>query len=185
MRRGLRQASWAAAARARPAPHRVTAMLCLTPHDAMLCLSPHDAMLRLTLHQPHKPSAAPRDALVGGLAEGRVDGGHAVVEREAALHRAVLHKCVDWMVWAVVAQQRGHVALRVRRRGPFAVAHVAHLHLHILMRYSEPTLLLCAHLLGALTVITVTTSARRCAQPSHTLGRAGAGLRPATTQPPA
>lgn len=57
-----------------------------------------------------------RSALVkGGVGiaeELDVDGGHAVVQRQAALHRLVLRERINWHVRPVVAQQRWHVALR-------------------------------------------------------------------------
>jgi hypothetical protein len=53
---------------------------------------------------------------VGVGQERQVDGGHPVVQGKAALHRAVLSERVDWHVWAVVAQQCGHVALQTCRR---------------------------------------------------------------------
>lgn len=56
----------------------------------------------------------------GGIGVGQelqVDGGDAVIQGQAALHRPVLRERVDRHVWPVVAQQRGHVALQTCRQG--------------------------------------------------------------------
>lgn len=54
--------------------------------------------------------------LVGRGQKLEVDGGDAVVERQAPLHLAAFREAEDGHVRPVVAQQRRHVALRARSR---------------------------------------------------------------------
>lgn len=71
----------------------------------------HILCLIIDWHAPARLATTPVKGLVGGLPKSHVEGGDAVVERQAALHRAVLCERVDDGVRSVVAQQRWHVAL--------------------------------------------------------------------------